>query len=120
MDLVDKIKMLMEQKKITQYKLAKESGVPQTTLSKILNRETKNPRIDSIEAIANYLDKPIDFFTQQDKNDKEDDSDEVNINDLLSDDTEITYNGQKMSKEDKKKLDEIMKVVFWEKESRDK
>ncbi|MNO86575.1 helix-turn-helix protein [compost metagenome] len=120
MDLVDKIKNLMEQKNITQYKLAKYSGVPQTTLSKILNRETKNPRIDSIEAIAKYLDKPIDYFTQQEHADQTENKKEVNINDLLNTDAEITYNGQKMSEEDKKKLNEIMTVMFWDKKNKKK
>lgn len=66
MDVSEKILELIEKHKITPYRLAKDSGVPYTTLTKILNKTTKNPQIDSLKSIADYFGKKIDYFTTED------------------------------------------------------
>ncbi|MGO4787007.1 helix-turn-helix domain-containing protein [Paenibacillus sp. 2KB_20] len=64
MGIAERIQGLMNEKGISAYKLSKETGVPYTTLTKILNKTTKNPQIDSLQLIANYFDKKVDYFTQ--------------------------------------------------------
>lgn len=54
MDAKVRIKQLMEIKNITEYRLAKLSGLSQSTISNIFNRNTA-PTIPTIEAICNGL-----------------------------------------------------------------
>ncbi|MGN0532917.1 MAG: helix-turn-helix domain-containing protein [Eubacterium sp.] len=54
MDAKKRIKQLMEYKNISEYRLAKLSGLSQSTISNIFNRNTA-PTIPTIEAICNGL-----------------------------------------------------------------
>jgi len=58
----EKITRLMKQKGLSRYKLAKDSGVPYTTLIKILDGTTKNPQIETLSAIADVLRVPADYL----------------------------------------------------------
>ena len=49
------IKDILKQKKITYEKLAELSGIPLQTIQKIFAGITKNPRIDTVQAIENAL-----------------------------------------------------------------
>jgi transcriptional regulator with XRE-family HTH domain len=62
-EIAEKIQILMNERGITAYRLAKDTGVSYTGLTKILNLQTKNPQIDSLKLIADYFHKPIDYFT---------------------------------------------------------
>ncbi len=54
MDTKSRIKEFMKTKNISEYKLAKLSGLSQSTISNIFNRNTA-PTIPTIEAICNGL-----------------------------------------------------------------
>lgn len=54
MDAKQRIKELMAKKNISEYRLAKLSGLSQSTISNIFNRNTA-PTIPTIEAICNGL-----------------------------------------------------------------
>lgn len=54
MDTKTRIKNLMKQKGVTEYKLSKLSGLSQSTISNIFNRNTE-PTIPTLEAICNGL-----------------------------------------------------------------
>lgn len=51
---------LMSAKGINQTRLAKETGVPQPTISRIIRGDTTSPRFSSIKKIANYFDVPLE------------------------------------------------------------
>ena len=58
-----RIKEIMKEKDITQYQLFKCSGVPQSTISTILNSETKTVKLSSIYDICSGLNIELsDFF----------------------------------------------------------
>lgn len=52
---INKIKKIMQKRNITIYRLAKETGISDSKLGKILNGVTVNPRINTVKAIANAL-----------------------------------------------------------------
>lgn len=54
MDAKSRIEYLMKSKNISEYRLAKLSGLSQSTISNIFNRNTA-PTIPTIEAICNGL-----------------------------------------------------------------
>lgn len=59
----ERIQKLMDESKISKYKLAKDTGIPYTTLSQILSNRTENPQVKSLQIIANYFGKPLGYLT---------------------------------------------------------
>ncbi|GMA52637.1 hypothetical protein GCM10025857_39940 [Alicyclobacillus contaminans] len=59
------IKELMDRRGITAYRLAKDTGVSYTGVSKILNGSTKNPQIDVLSTIADYFGVSVDYLLGQ-------------------------------------------------------
>lgn len=57
---INKIKNLMNTKKITMYRLAKICNVSKSRILRILNGTTKNPQIDIVKTIAKALEVTID------------------------------------------------------------
>lgn len=53
------IELLMQQNRLSLSQLSLKTGLPKSTLSRILNRETIKPSQDTIRAIANYFSIPI-------------------------------------------------------------
>lgn len=58
MALGQAINALAEEKQITKYRIAKNSGIPQTTLCEIASGKNSNPTIETIEKIANGIGVP--------------------------------------------------------------
>ena len=54
----------LKHKRITVYQLSKMTGLNESNLGKILNKKTKNPRIDYLLAIAKALDLTNDEFAE--------------------------------------------------------
>lgn len=52
MSLGQAINKLAKENNISKYRIAKNSGIPQTTLSEIASGKNTNPTIDTIEKIA--------------------------------------------------------------------
>lgn len=56
----------MEQKNVTAYKLWKLSGVAQSTISDILNKDDKNPTAKTLQRLAEALGVSVDEFFKED------------------------------------------------------
>ena len=54
------MKAIRERMGITQNALAKATGIPQSVISDIESGKTKNPRIDTLEAIAEALNVTVE------------------------------------------------------------
>lgn len=66
MDVFQKLNMLKGKNHLTNYQLAKESGLPQSTISNIFARRSC-PRIDSLEAICNVFGLTLAEFFLEDE-----------------------------------------------------
>ncbi|MDA8646903.1 helix-turn-helix transcriptional regulator [Porticoccaceae bacterium] len=51
---------LMREKDINQVELQRETGVPQPTISRFINGETKSLKFDTLKVLAEYFDVPMD------------------------------------------------------------
>lgn len=60
--IAKRIKEIIKEKGITQYQLFKQSGVPQSTISTILNSETKSVKISTIFEICDGLNIELSEF----------------------------------------------------------
>lgn len=54
----------LKHKRITVYQLSKRTGLNESNLGKILNKKTKNPRIDYLLTIAKALELSNDEFAE--------------------------------------------------------
>lgn len=103
MSIALRITKLIERLEISRYQLAKSSGVPYTTLIKVLDGTTKKPQIDTLQAIAAALNVSIEDITQPWASE---------IIDGLLESYKITYGdlakGAKVSEEYLKNLDEVV------------
>ncbi|SDW31507.1 helix-turn-helix domain-containing protein [Paenibacillus sp. PDC88] len=126
MDLADKISELMDEQGITKYRLSKETGVSYTGLTKILSGQTKHPQIDSLQAIANFFSKPLDYFTNEDTEDEQQAPEWATAKDrrdfkkLLEEDEPIMFDGLPVSNDDKEKLKRVMEAMFWDAKEKNK
>lgn len=63
MSLSTQMKRLMKEKNISRYKLSKETGIPYTTLTQIINGRTKDPQINALKVLADYFNVSVDYLT---------------------------------------------------------
>lgn len=59
--MYSKFFFLLESKGVTPYKVSKETGISQVTLSDWKNGRS-NPKIDKLQKIANYFEVPVTYF----------------------------------------------------------
>lgn len=65
--IIDRIEQLCEQKQISRYRLAQRSGISQSSISTLLNRQSI-PTIQTLEKICKGLDMTLaQFFTKEDE-----------------------------------------------------
>ncbi|MEF3312358.1 helix-turn-helix transcriptional regulator [Paenibacillus sp. GYB004] len=123
MEIADKILNLMAERDITKYRLAKESKVPYTTLTKILDGTTKNPQIDSLQQIADYFGKPVDYFIDKEERPAPEwatAKDKRDFKKFLVDDADIMFDGVPMSEESKQRILGYVEAMFWDAKKQNK
>ena len=62
MNIAERIDQLMETKNITRGRLAKESGVPYTTLDGIKKRNCDNVKLSTLIKLADYFEISLDYL----------------------------------------------------------
>ncbi|UTR05430.1 helix-turn-helix domain-containing protein [Alkalihalobacillus sp. LMS6] len=67
MTVIEKIKLLLEERDWTRYKLAKESKLPQSTITSLFSGRVKSPSTESLTKIAEALDVPVGYFLNEDE-----------------------------------------------------
>lgn len=123
MDIAEKILNLMAERGITKYRLAKDSRVPYTTLIKILDGTTKNPQVDSLQQIADYFGKPVDYFIDKEEPPTPDwatAKDKRDFKKFMDSDAEIMFNGVPMSEESKQRILGYVEAMFWDAKKQNK
>lgn len=121
MGIAKKVQELMDERGVTKYRLAKETGVSYTGIVKILSEQTKNPQIDSLKAIADYFGKPVNYFTEEDteelpyyKLNKKDEADIAKelqkMMDQLNGDSGLSYMGESLEMDENDR--ELLRISF--------
>lgn len=62
MNFSEQVKKVKSEKGITNERLSAQSGIPFSTINKILSNEAANPKLDVVIAIAKALDCPISYL----------------------------------------------------------
>lgn len=97
---LDKIEEYKRKLGLTTAELAERSGVPKGTLDKILSGVTKDPKLETLKAIARVLGLTLDDF--DDSNEKHNDN---NYEELI---TVYTRSKKNLSQEEKMRLARII------------
>lgn len=58
-----KFEALLDDKKITPYKVSKETGISTATLSDWKSGRSK-PKVDKLKILADYFNVPIEYFLE--------------------------------------------------------
>ncbi len=95
MELNERIKMFMNERKYTQKELAEKTGITEASMSKYLSGD-RTPRIDVIVNLANALDITTDELLGNDINEKK--------MTFFQAKTVLARGKESMSEEDKKEL----------------
>ncbi|BFH16541.1 helix-turn-helix domain-containing protein [Paenibacillus melissococcoides] len=125
MELAEKIQALMDSKRITKYRLSKETGVSYTGLSKILDGQTKNPQMDSLKSIADFFGVSVDYFTGEEPHQEQHPEwasakDKRDFKKMLEEDTGLMFDGVPIEDEDREKVMQVLEVLFWDAKKRSK
>lgn len=65
--IIDRIEQLCEQKQMSRYRIAQKSGISQSSISTLLNRQSV-PTIQTLEKICKGLDMTLaQFFSEDDE-----------------------------------------------------
>ena len=62
MNFSEQVKKVKNEKGITNERLSSQSGIPFSTINKILSNDAANPKLDVVIAIATALDCPISYL----------------------------------------------------------
>ncbi|MEK3950923.1 helix-turn-helix transcriptional regulator [Paenibacillus sp. FSL H7-0703] len=122
MSIAERIELVMKERNVSRYKLAKETGIPYTTITQILNGRTKNPQIAALQKIADYFNTPLDHFT---KSDDEPDStrnapdwatsrDITDIKRIIEEDQPILFDGVPIEGEKRQRVMDMLTGLLWE------
>lgn len=66
MGLTDKLDLLMKEKNINKAELARESGVPYTTIDGFYKKGTENAKLSTLKKICAYFGCTLDFLADDD------------------------------------------------------
>lgn len=119
MEIAEKILNLMAERDITKYRLAKDAKIPYTTLIKILDGTTKHPQIDSLKQIADYFDKPVDYFTENTDHEKRvpewaTPKDIHDFKKMLEEDAPVMFDGVPIEGESRQRVLDVLTGLFWD------
>ena len=125
--MYERFAQLLEEAKVSSYRVSKDTGISQTTLS-AWKLGLSTPKLDKLEAIAKYFDVTLDWLLGK-TNDKKGyagidllvregqpkfaPKQPKDLKKLLKDE-KITLNGRLMTDEDKEKMYKIIEAAFWD------
>jgi transcriptional regulator with XRE-family HTH domain len=106
---------LRKRKKLSQEELAKIIGVAKPTLSSY-EQNKRMPDMDIQGKIADYFGVSLDYLHDRiAKPNGATDEDVLDIEEAIRDNVSMLYGGIKLDEEDKQKLEQTLRLVFWDK-----
>ncbi|WP_339194688.1 helix-turn-helix transcriptional regulator [Paenibacillus sp. FSL P4-0176] len=117
----EKIEAVMKERGISRYKLSKDTGIPYTTVTQILNGRTKNPQIAALQKIADYFDVKLDQITKESEDmpktntpDWATTKDLADIKKILEEDQPVLFDGVPITDDTRQRAMDILTGLLWE------
>lgn len=70
MGLTDKLDLLMKERNINKSILARESGIPYTTIDGFYKKGSENAKLSTLKKLCAYFDCSLDFLADDDVNEE--------------------------------------------------
>ena len=70
MGLTDKLDLLMKERNINKADLARESGVPYTTIDGFYKKGSENAKLSTLKKLCTYFNCTLDYLTDDTLNDQ--------------------------------------------------
>ena len=70
MGLTDKLDLLMEERNINKAQLARESGVPYTTIDGFYKKGADNAKLSTLKKLCSYFGCTLDYLADDDSSDQ--------------------------------------------------
>ena len=104
MSFIDKLNYLMDKKHINKATLAKESGIPYTTIDGFYKKGSENIKLSTLKKLADYFNCSLDYLVDETQRSlsNEPDLDYSAMNTILA------RNGKKLTAEEKNELIKIL------------
>lgn len=67
MGLTDKLDLLMKERKMSKADLARESGVPYTTIDGFYKKGSDNAKLSTLKKLSNYFGCSLDYLADDDE-----------------------------------------------------
>ena len=121
--MFERIEQLMRENNVSAYKLSKETGIAQSTLSSWKN-QNKIPRVDLLQKIADFFGVEIGYLTgnldktkETSKTQRKIDASTVNLKNVKV----MFYGDYELTEQEKKMVENVIKgVISSRKDERDK
>lgn len=83
MELLDRFREVVENKGVSAYEIAKDTGLEQSTISRILNGNTKKSRNDTLVKIAKYMHSKFNIYAFEGLNIIKENSDSIKTTEVI-------------------------------------
>lgn len=110
---VERLKKMRKERGLTQGKLAQQIGIARTTYA---NYEQGLRDVDNktLNKLADFFDVSTDYLLGRDIPQWATRKDILDLEDVLHTNVHMAYGGEDLTEEDKKRVEEVLKLVFWE------
>lgn len=109
----ERLKKMRKERGLTQGGLAEQIGIARTTYA---NYEQGLRDVDNktLNKLADFFEVTTDYLLGRDIPQWATRKDILDLEDVLHDNVHMAYGGEDLTEEDKKRVEEVLKLVFWE------
>lgn len=110
---LERLKILRKEKKVTQGEIAKFLGIARTTYA---NYEQGTRQVDNktLNKLADFFNVSTDYLLGRDVPKWATPEDLIDLEELLNNNVHMAYGGEDLTEEDKQRVQDVLRAVFWE------
>lgn len=108
-----KLKILRKEKKVTQSELADILGIARTTYANY-EQGTREPDNTTLNKLADFFEVSTDYLLGRDVPKWATSDDIIDLEEILDRNIHMAYGGEDLTAEDKQRVQDVLRAVFWE------
>lgn len=108
-----KLRALRKEKKLTQEDMSEILEVARTTYANY-EQGTREPDNKTLNKLADYFKVSSDYLLGRDVPKWATSEDLIDLEEILNNNVHMAYGGEDLTEEDKQRVQEVLKVVFWD------
>lgn len=108
-----RLRELRKARKLTQEEMAEMLEVARTTYANY-EQGTREPDNKTLNKLADYFQVSSDYLLGRDVPKWATPEDLINLEEILQNNVHMAYGGEDLTEEDKQRVQEVLKVIFWD------